>query len=110
MAIRSRLARVAQEYESSIAAVQKYEQEILPNAKESLELSEEAYAAGEFDFLQVLIVRRRYFDSTLAFIQSQAKLAQANAKIEGLLLTGGLEAPQDYTSGDGLRSQSFGGQ
>ncbi len=110
LAIRSRLSRVAQAYESSFVAVQKYEQEILPQAKESLDLSQEAYEAGELDFLQVLVVRRRYFDSNLDLIQAQLGLAQAEAKIQGLLLTGGLDAPQDYTSGDDLRGQSFGGQ
>lgn len=108
--IQARLARAAQEFESYLASVRKYEAEILPQVKESLQLSEEAYKAGELDFLQVLIVRKSYFESNLQFIQSRAQLAQANAKIEGLLLTGGLDAPQDYTNGDSLRGQSFGGQ
>lgn len=108
--IQARLARAAQEFESYLASVQKYESEILPQVKESLQLSEEAYKAGELDFLPVLIVRKSYFESNLQFIQSRAQLAQANAKIEGLLLTGGLDAPQDYTNGDSLRGQSFGGQ
>lgn len=109
-AIKSRLARSAQEFESANAAVQKYEQEILPQAKESLELSEKAYQAGELAFLQVLTVRRNFYDSNIRFIQSQGRLAQASAKVDGLLLTGGLDAPLDYTTGDGLRGQSFGGQ
>jgi cobalt-zinc-cadmium efflux system outer membrane protein len=109
-AIKSRLARSAQEFESANAAVQKYEQEILPQAKESLELSEKAYKAGELAFLQVLTVRRNFYDSNIRFIQSQGRLAQASAKVDGLLLTGGLDAPLDYTTGDGLRGQSFGGQ
>ncbi len=109
-AIKSRLARSAQEFESASAAVQKYEQEILPQAKESLELSEKAYRAGELAFLQVLTVRRNFYDSNIRFIQSQGRLAQASAKVNGLLLTGGLDAPLDYTNSDGLRGQSFGGQ
>ena len=108
--IQARLARAAQEFEAYLASVRKYESEILPQVKESLQLSEEAYKAGELDFLQVLIVRKSYFESNIQFIQSRAQLAQANAKIEGLLLTGGLDAPQDYTNGDSLRGQSFGGQ
>jgi cobalt-zinc-cadmium efflux system outer membrane protein len=110
MSIKSRLARSAQEFESAHAAVQKYETEILPQAKESLELSEKAYGAGELAFLQVLTVRRNYYDSTIRFIQAQGKLAQARANINGLVLTGGLDAPTDYTTGDGTRGQSFGGQ
>ncbi len=108
--IQARLARASQELESALASVKKYEAEILPQVKQSLELSEEAYKAGELEFLQVLIVRRSCFDSTLKFIQSKAQLAQANAKVDGLLLTGGLDEPQDYTNGDGIRGQSFGGQ
>ncbi len=110
MAIQSRLARAAQEFESANASVQKYRQEIIPQAKESLELSEKAYNAGELAFLQVLTVRRNYFDSSIRYIESLGKLAQAQAKIDGLLLDGGLDAPQDYTDGDGLRDQSFNGQ
>ncbi|MGB7329701.1 MAG: TolC family protein [Rubripirellula sp.] len=108
--IKSRLARVAQEYDASIATVQKYDQEIIPQAKKSLELSEEAYRAGELDFLQVLIVRRSYYESSIRLIAARGKLAQASANVDGLLLTGGLDAPADYTDGDGIRGASFGGQ
>ena len=110
LAIKSRLARAAQEFESANASVKKYKEEILPQVEESLSISERAYQAGELAFLQVLVVRRNFYDSTIRYIQSQGRLAQANANIEGLLLTGGLDAPQDYTDGDGLRGQSFGGQ
>ncbi len=41
----SRLAVVSREFDSSLAAVSKYSQEILPNAQESLELAEVAYKA-----------------------------------------------------------------
>lgn len=108
-AIKSRLARVAQEYDAAQVAVKRYEQEIVPQAKQSLELSESAYQAGEFDFLQVLIVRRTYFESTIRMIAAQGRLAQANAKLDGLLLEGGLDTPADYTDGDGIRGASFGG-
>ncbi len=71
LALKSRLARSAQEFESANASVQKYDQEILPQAKESLDLSEKAYRAGELAFLQVLTVRRNYYDSNIRFIQAQ---------------------------------------
>ncbi|QDV59426.1 TolC family protein [Rosistilla oblonga] len=108
--IKSRLARTAQDYDATMASVQKYQQEIIPQATKSLELSEEGYKAGELEFLQVLIVRRSYYDSMMRFIEAKGQLAQANAKVDGLLLTGGLDAPQDYTDGDGIRGASFGGQ
>ncbi|QDS88376.1 Cobalt-zinc-cadmium resistance protein CzcC precursor [Rosistilla ulvae] len=108
--IKSRLARTAQDFDSTIATVKKYEEEIIPQATKSLELSEEGYKAGELEFLQVLIVRRSFYDSMIRFIEAKGQLAQANAKVDGLLLAGGLDAPQDYTDGDGIRGASLGGQ
>ena len=108
--IRSRLARSAQEFDSAMKAVRKYDDEIIPQAKQSLELSEEAYRAGELEFLQVLIVRRSFYESSIRLIRAKGNLAQAAAKVDGLLLIGGLESPTDYTDGDGIRGASFGGQ
>lgn len=108
--IKSRLARAAQEYQSAEAAVSKYQQEIVPQAEQTLKLSEEGYREGELDFLQVLVVRRVFYDATIRLIVARGELAQANARIEGLLLSGGLDAPIDYTAGDSLRGQTFGGQ
>lgn len=108
--IRARLARAAQDFDTALAAVRVYDEEILPQTSKSLELSESAYVAGELDFLQVLIVRQRYYESAVQLIAAKGNLAQATARIDGLLLTGGLEAPVDYTDGDGIRGDSFGGQ
>lgn len=108
--IRSRLARTSQEFDSATRQVRKYEDEIIPQVQKSLELSEAAYRAGELDFLQVLIVRRSFYESSLRLIKAKGSLAQAEAKVDGLLLTGGLDAPKDYTDGDGIRGTSFGGQ
>lgn len=108
--IGSRLARTAQEFDAATRSVRKYEDEIIPQVQKSLELSEAAYRAGELDFLQVLIVRRSFYESSIRLIQAKGNLAQAEAKIDGLLLTGGLDAPRDYTDGDGIRAASFGGQ
>ncbi len=108
-AIKSRLARAAQEYDASLASVRKYQSQILPQTKKSLELSEQAYRVGELSFLQVLVVRKSYYESRIQLIAVQGQLAQATAKVDGLLLTGGLEAPADYTNGDGLRGQALSG-
>jgi len=42
-------------------------------------------------------------------IQAKGELDQAAATIDGLLLSGGLESPLDFTDGDGLREASLGG-
>ena len=105
--IKSRLAATRQDYDAAAVAVRQYDGEILPRAAQTLELSEKAFAAGEFDFLQVLIVRRTYFEANLKYVESLAALAQARARIDGLLLTGGLEPPGDFEGDDSLRSQTF---
>ena len=105
--IEARLAEVSRDYDSSLAAVTKYGQEILPNAAESLKLAEQAYEAGETSFVQVLVARRTYFDSNLQFVQAQSQLAQASSKVDGYVLTGGLDAVIDQSGDDSLRGLTF---
>jgi cobalt-zinc-cadmium efflux system outer membrane protein len=109
-AIQSRLAGARRDFEVSVATVLQYEQEILPRAQETLDLAESAYAAGEFDFLQVLIVRRTYFDSNMAYVAAQVDLALATAMVDGSVLSGGLESTRDTEFDSGLRDQSLTGQ
>jgi outer membrane protein, heavy metal efflux system len=108
--IRSQMAQTSQAHDTAYAAVRIYEDEILPQVLKSMKLSESAYAAGELDFLQVLVVRRSYYEATIRLIAARRDLAQASAKVDGLFLAGGLDQPADYTDGDGIRSASIGGQ
>ena len=108
--IQADLARVARQYDSAQAAVLKYQQEILPRLRETWELSEQAYDVGEQNFLQLLIVRKTDFESNLRYVQALKNLAQAKARIDGLLLAGSLQAPNDRSGDDSLRGQTFSGQ
>lgn len=108
--IRQDLAQVMREYNIAAATVQQYEKSILPKAEETLNLMQEARDAGEFDFLRVLTARRAYFDANLKYVTAMGRLAQANAKIDGLLLTGGLSNVVTYNVGDDLRGQALSGQ
>lgn len=110
LSIRARLARTAQEYDSASLQVRTYEENIVPRANEALKLAEQAYRAGEIDFFQLLLVRRTYFDANLTYITAQADFASANAMIDGLLLSGGLDATPDTWADDGLRGQTLSGQ
>ncbi len=105
--IRSRLAAVSREYDSSLAAVETYSSDILPSAQDSLELAEVAYKAGETSFIQVLVARRTFFDSNLQYVLAQSQLAQAKSKVDGFVLTGGLDPVVDRSGDDGLREQTF---
>lgn len=108
--IRRDLAQVMREYNIAEATVRRYEDSILPKADETLMLIQEAQEAGEFDFLRVLTARRAYFDANLKYVAAMGRLAQANARIDGLLLTGGLSNVVTYSVGDGLRGQALSGQ
>lgn len=105
--IAARLANVSQNYQSSLVAVSKYANEILPNAAESMSLAELAYKSGETNFIQVLVARRTYFDSNLQYIAAQSQLAQARARVDGFVLSGGLDPMNDQSGDDSLRGLTF---
>ncbi|QDT56984.1 Cobalt-zinc-cadmium resistance protein CzcC precursor [Caulifigura coniformis] len=107
LSLSARLARTAQEYDAARIALEKYEQEIVPQAAESLSLTEQGYAAGEFGFLQALTARRVFFEASLELINARRDLAQSAATIDGLLLSGGLDSTVDTAEDDGLRGQAL---
>lgn len=110
MNLRQRLARSMREYQVAKATVDQYQTIILPKATETLKLIQQAQQAGEYSFLRVLTARRDYFDANLKYVTALGKLAQANAKIDGMLLSGGLSPVNDYDGGDDLRGQALSGQ
>lgn len=107
-AILARLATVSQEYQNSMEAVELLRDKILPRAQEALELAISAYQAGELSFIQLLEARRSYFEVNLKSIVSQAELAIAQAKINGLMLTGALDPIRDGSGGDSFRERTLG--
>ncbi len=110
LSIEARLAEVARDFDSAAAAVEQYHQEILPRAIETMELAEEGYKAGEFDFLQVLIARKTFFDANLEFVSAQVSLAKASVLVDGQALSGGLDSTRDTEFDSSLRDQSLSGQ
>jgi len=83
---------------------------MLPRAQKTLTLAETAYEAGEFDFLQVLIVRRTCLESNLAYVAAQVELARSTALVNGSVLSGGLNSTRDTEFDSALRDQSLSGQ
>ncbi len=106
-AIKARLAGASGDFDASLAAVAKYANDILPNAEEGLKLAEIAYKAGETDYVQVLVAQRSYFNTNLDYIAAQALLGQARARVDGYVLTGGLDAIVDNSGDDSLRGLTF---
>jgi cobalt-zinc-cadmium efflux system outer membrane protein len=108
--LRQRLAVAARQYDSAVITVERLENQILPKAHQTLTLSEKAYQAGEFGFLQVLVARRTYFDSNLQYNDALIQLAEAKWMIDGMLLDGGLQDTPDTQMDDGLRGQTLSGE
>ena len=106
-AIHSRLGTASGEYEAAAASTLLFESEILPAALESLELADLSYEAGESSFIEVLIVRRVFIESQLEYLQAKSDLIQAKSRVEGFLLTGGLDPINEVDTGDSSREQAF---
>lgn len=113
LALRVRLAEAFRNYQQAKSQVERYRQDILPKAKENLDLTNEGYIQQEFDFLRVLTARRTYFEASLANVRSLVGLRQSEVAIAGLVLSGGLNDVPDISQGVGgvgNRGQAFSGQ
>lgn len=86
-----RLAREFQNYQSARNRARIYVNEILPKARESLQMVNRAYEGGEASFLQLLTSQRTLINSTTAYLGSLKKLWNSRQKIEGLLLSDSLD-------------------
>lgn len=89
------LAEQYKQYNASRAQINLYKLKMLPNAEESLKLSQMAFNAGELNYLQLLTAQRTFNDANIEYVQSLGRLWNSVVAIDGLLLTDGLLAPQD---------------
>ncbi len=113
--LRQQLAQTLREYGQTRQQAERYRDAIVPMSRESFELIDAGYQQGEYDFLRVLTARRAYFEAQLAAVQSLVAANRASVAIDGLLLTGGLNAVPEANDtgelrGEGLRGQSLDGQ
>lgn len=86
--------RLASAYESYLAAqlqIDAYDKEIIPRAKETLELTTDGYRQGEIDFIQLLTAQRTYSQINLTYLEQLQQLWQQNVQIRGMLLNGSLQ-------------------
>jgi cobalt-zinc-cadmium efflux system outer membrane protein len=98
LALGDALAGSFRQYQTLRAQAGSLGEEILPQAKENLELTTAAYKAGRLDFLHVLNARQTYFQTNLARIDALTELHKVLAEIHGLQLTGGLNPTEVGTA------------
>jgi len=85
--LRERLATAFRRYQNAKQQVDRYREEIIPRAQESLNLLNEGYRRGELSFVQVLFAQRTYFQTNMAYVEALTDLWQSSVTISGLLLT-----------------------
>ena len=99
MALRDRFAATFGDYEVSRRIVERYKEAILPEADKSYQLFLSRFRQMAASYPQVLIAQRSFFQAGIDYIEAQVTLRQSIGRIEGLLLSGGLEPVTEVTSG-----------
>ena len=89
--LENRLATIFGQYAIARRQIQKYSQDILPNANKALDLVQVGYRQGELDYLLVLTAQRTFFQANLAYLDALQSSREATIAIEGLLLAGSLK-------------------
>lgn len=72
--------------------------DLLPAARKSLELTEQAQAVGELSLTEVLNARQVLFETQLEYSAALTELQVAAAEVEGMQLTGGLNPAEIGTA------------
>lgn len=91
--LQGRLVPVFERYQNAQQQVERYEKEILPNAKETLDLMRASYQAGEVGYLNMLTAQRTFFQTNLFYLESLRELWATIWDMEGLLVGNAPETP-----------------
>jgi cobalt-zinc-cadmium efflux system outer membrane protein len=89
--LRERLASAYESYLDAHVQAEVYRSDILPKAKENLQLITQGFSSGEIDFLQLLTAQRTYAQTKLDYLNSVRRLWQEQVNIRGLLLSGSMK-------------------
>jgi cobalt-zinc-cadmium efflux system outer membrane protein len=93
LVLRDGMALTFNEYKTSRQSVEQYQQVILPRAQTAYELYLKRFKQMAAAYPQVLIAQRNLFQAQVECVRNQVNLWLSATMIEGLLLTGGLDAP-----------------
>ncbi len=87
----SQLAVQFERYSNALVQYSQYRDEIMPDARQALDLVNNAYRHGEASFLVLLNAQRTYFYTILAGLDAQRDIWETAITIDGLLLTDSLQ-------------------
>jgi cobalt-zinc-cadmium efflux system outer membrane protein len=89
--LQQRLAAVFEQYATARYQAEKYSRDILPSAQASLDLANQGYRQGEYNYLYLLTAQRTYFQTNLIYLDALRELRAASTAIEGNLLSDSLQ-------------------
>jgi cobalt-zinc-cadmium efflux system outer membrane protein len=113
LSLKVELSKAYRDYKKSLKQVERYREDILPLAQKNLDLTTQGYESQQFDFLRVLTARRTYFETNINYVNSLINLRQSEVRVNGMVLSGGLNSVQDISQGVGgtsNRGQALSGQ
>jgi cobalt-zinc-cadmium efflux system outer membrane protein len=90
LSLTSQLAGAFQRYAVARRQVELYENSILADAQDALELVSTAYREGELGYLDLLVAQTTYFDVNLNWLKALRSLWTSSIELEGMLLNGSL--------------------
>ena len=92
--LQSRLAAAFRRYANGSQRAQRYTEQILPKARETLELVYIGYRAGEaqYPYLSLLTAQRTLFNAELTHLDALRQIWLAQSEVEGMLLSNSLAA------------------
>lgn len=93
LVLHNRLVEVFREYKIAQLEVTAYRKTLLPKAKESLELTGKGFRQRELSYLELLTAQQTYFSICVNYMDSLELLWISATRIEGLLLSDGLDTP-----------------
>jgi cobalt-zinc-cadmium efflux system outer membrane protein len=82
------------EYKTAKERVSLYQDGILSEVEQSLQLMMQAYQNGESSFVELLNTQRTLFNVKIEYLESIAQLMSSNTKINGYLLDGAFDKPE----------------
>lgn len=91
--LQNRLATEFQMYETSRDRVEEYQTTILPKAKQAHEMLAESYRQRRAPWTDALTAQRLYLSLGAEYLDNLKQHREADVKIRGMLLTGGLTEP-----------------
>jgi cobalt-zinc-cadmium efflux system outer membrane protein len=84
--LQQRLAAALRDYATARERATRYAENVLPVARETLDITRAGYQEGELDYFQVLSVQQTFAEKNLAYLQDLETAWKKWAEIDGLLV------------------------